>query len=271
MVEPWRSIVHWPELYTNRVHYESRTELETYVPVTCGNCRVKRPTRVVRGLSADLLSADSLSSRKGKVFTGLCRVCTNLLREYSHKTDTTEDEKIPSGSIIHWTERERSRGVPVTCGRCGKKRFMLSPNPKVVTGLCDPCSRRKHVSDERLPSGSVVHWSERDPDNPSRTMITCGGCGLKRYAFPNETGLCFPCSRPRRSDDCKLPSGSIIHFSERALGERKRAMVTCGQCGAKHEMWVGDRFRRTIIGFCPTCTQRAGTKNLCESGVESEQ
>lgn len=150
VVMPWNSIIHWPELFTRRMCYESRAELETYVPITCGNCIIKRTVRVVRGLSTDLLSADSLSSKKGKVFTGLCRVCTNLRREYAHKNDATEDEKLPSGSIIHWTERERSRGVPVTCGGCGKKRFMACPRPEVMTGLCDRCGRRKHISDEHL-------------------------------------------------------------------------------------------------------------------------
>lgn len=266
VVEPWRSIVHWPELFINRVHYDSRTELETYVPVTCGRCGVKRPTRVVRGLSAYLLSADSLSSRKGKVFTGLCRVCINLSRDYAHKNDKAADEKLPSGSIIHWTERERSRGVPVTCGGCGKKRFMLSPTREARTGLCIPCGRRRHTSDKQLASGSIVHWAERDPDNSRRTMITCGGCGLKRFACPTKTGLCWSCHRSAsrvKVEDEKLPSNSIIHWGERNPSNRKRAMITCGGCGVKREGGIPKEKDRhgLLVGLCEECERKARTKN----------
>ena len=56
--------------------------------------------------------------------------------------------------------------------------------------------------DESLPSGSVIHWSQRDAEDVRRVSITCGGCGARRMATtpyfrrsPNWTGLCRSCSK----------------------------------------------------------------------------
>lgn len=54
------------------------------------------------------------------------------------------DETLPSGSVIHWWERDpKTRGVAITCGRCGNKKLASISSIKTPpwTGLCKDCSR----------------------------------------------------------------------------------------------------------------------------------
>jgi hypothetical protein len=49
--------------------------------------------------------------------------------------------------------------------------------------------------DETLPSGSIIHWGERDPQSPNRAPVTCRVCGNKRMTTIQKrkgwTGICF--------------------------------------------------------------------------------
>ena len=58
-------------------------------------------------------------------------------------------------------------------------------------------------ADELRPSGSIIHWSERDPKT-RRVTVTCGKCGQKGTTEINAirkqqwTGLCRDCAKKRR-------------------------------------------------------------------------
>ena len=52
--------------------------------------------------------------------------------------------------------------------------------------------------DQTLPTGSIVHWRSRDPENSNRVAVTCGRCGNVRYATPQRgkrwKGFCLKCA-----------------------------------------------------------------------------
>lgn len=57
------------------------------------------------------------------------------------------DEALPSGTIIHWGERDpQTRRVPVTCGKCQQKRSAaIRPHQekRQWTGLCPSCAQKR--------------------------------------------------------------------------------------------------------------------------------
>jgi hypothetical protein len=72
------------------------------------------------------------------------------------------------------------------------------------------------AGDEVLPDGSVIHWDDRDPDNPHRARVMCGGCGQSRYVYAytirqQGRGLCRRCSGlkgvPRRENSVHWKGG----------------------------------------------------------------
>jgi transcription elongation factor Elf1 len=130
-------------------------------------------------------------------------------------------------------------------------------------------SKKKFVGDEKLSTGSIIHWAERDLADRTRAMVTCGRCGQRRMTRINGhkgtkyqwTGLCQSClwHGYRRSDDEKLPSGSIIHWGEtRDPNNRRRLMITCGGCGIKRLTSFARRKDANLsyTGLCRSCTKR---------------
>jgi hypothetical protein len=102
-----------------------------------------------------------------------------------------EDTRLPSGSIVHWGERdpENVNQVMVTCGRCQQKRMTTAARGKYLknwTGFCLKCKDNPYnrkTYDEILPSGSIIHWGERDAGSFTRLMVTCGLCKRKRMTI----------------------------------------------------------------------------------------
>lgn len=95
-----------------------------------------------------------------------CRQCANLDKTGKEKPGKRKDRlqrpnapvTLPSGSIIHWDEYHRTavgvRKVPVTCGRCRRKRSILDGNARkpYLTGYCYTCNQA-HLR-ENMPSGA---------------------------------------------------------------------------------------------------------------------
>ncbi|MDQ3687530.1 MAG: hypothetical protein M3430_18295 [Acidobacteriota bacterium] len=157
------SIIHWAERDKERV------------PITCGVCAVKRPVRIRRG-------------ERRLRFTGLCFDC-------SHPKHT-EEETHHSGTIIHWAARDstdpnnKNHRITITCHGCKRKSFNWAQSIRHPdwSGLCHNCIRhrvrpKKYFHDAVLPSGSIIHWGERDSSNSNRVAVTCGVCGRKRLIF----------------------------------------------------------------------------------------
>jgi transcription elongation factor Elf1 len=171
------SVIHWGERDPNN---------RKLAPVTCGGCGVKRVVRLP-------LYEDR------REYTGFCVSCGH--------TQHFEDQPLPNGSIIHWTERHPDKPhkiLMVTCGGCGLKRWTYHLSSDGETrGFCSPCAKRANIKneymregkDEPLSSGSIVHWGERDPNDSERVMVTCGICGKKRMTKIQYkrlwTGFCF--------------------------------------------------------------------------------
>lgn len=197
------------------------------MPVTCGRCSRKR----------------TLQTKDRVNWTGYCRGCC------TRKLIRVNDERLSTGSFIQWSERDPNnvRRAAVTCGKCGKKRFTKIPNGELrlrFTGFCEHCGHIKHPRNEKHSSGTIIHCPEWDSADKRKMAITCYNCGQKsriwysRINDPRWSGLCHNCTRqhenPRkRMHDEVLPSGSIIHWSERDLNNSRRVMVTCGACGHK--------------------------------------
>src|SRR5947209_4728817 len=209
------STIHWSERNGRRV------------PVTCGKCGEKRVINLPRG-------------KKRLSLTGFCSKCRN---------GRAGDEKHSSGTIIHWGERdpENKQKVRITCHHCkSRERFVWTTSARDPNwrGQCDDCNHqrgrpKKFFKEEKLPNGSIFHWTERDPDNFRRVPVTCGKCAEKRVVLIGTrwrgTGLCHKCASPKtfHNDQQVRNTGSIIHWREVDPADPKRVMVTCGICGIK--------------------------------------
>jgi hypothetical protein len=173
----------------------------------------------------------------------------------------THDEYLPSGSVIHWGQRDptnRNR-VVVTCCKCKQARMTTIQRKPSWTGACRGCRKYgRKAQDERLPSGSIIHWGQRDPNNYMRVMVTCGACHRKQMKLvqfrPRWTGKCKHCVF-RRQDEQQLLSGSIIHWGERDPNDARLVMVTCGRCKQKRLTTPGrGKMLQKWSGFCLKCT-----------------
>jgi hypothetical protein len=177
------------------------------------------------------------------------------------------DETLPSGSIVHWDDRdpEDRHKYGVTCGLCGERRFTRPYiNRRGWSGFCTKCSvvNRRKRGEEPHDSGTVIHWSERDPNDPTRTAITCHRCGKKCFdlikiiSTSNWSGRCFECRQTvERTQDELLPSGSIIHWGKRDPENPNRYGVTCGVCkGTRSTQIKRGTDLSKWAAFCVKCT-----------------
>jgi hypothetical protein len=183
----------------------------------------------------------------------------------------TEDVRLPSGSIIHWSERDGKR-VPVTCGRCQRKHLTSIPKGQAKQGwpgICKGCGRKKKWDDEILATGSVIHWAEFDPSNRrhKRHWVTCGKCREKRLIYlprteillGQYTGYCVECATPQRlipikriSDEPHI-SGAIIHWSKRPQGNLKKVAFTCAGCSELSFAQCTTVRSPNWTGLCESC------------------
>lgn len=170
-----------------------------------------------------------------------------------------------------------NKRVEFTCGSCGRETSAYVANTRrpTWTGLCIPCVRkrfsRKIRGDGAHSSGTIIHWSEREAGKLAKVAITCHKCQQKSFQWfswikdPRWQGLCHDCvsvlgnNNPRKIvQDEILPSGSVIHWSER---DKTHVPVTCA-LGAHR--WLASqavvrtlrtKYRRqdqTWPGYCPT-------------------
>ena len=151
------------------IHYSRREGKR--VPVTCGRCRTLR-----------VVNCDN-----AKLKTGFCTNC---------KTRRIEDVMHRSGTIVHWGIREQNETyykgrVLITCHACRQQSFFnrATVDKDGWSSLCTTCSKQryplnKYTRDERLPTGSVIHWGDRDPEHSLRVRVTCGKCAESRYVRP---------------------------------------------------------------------------------------
>jgi hypothetical protein len=226
---PNGSIRHWSEFYVARTHHKNRDFSQGFVPVTCGGCGLKRPVRI--------------ECVRRKNYDGRCPKCR--LKKY------TSDVILPIGSIIHITELEGNR-VPVTCVKCledGRPNAKRMRSRNVLslrgyTGYCHDCGNGTRRGNEEHPSGTVIHWSEREtgvPINKAKVAFTCHGCNQKSFTDTKTvlrtdwSGLCLECrllhgAHNRKSYERELPSGSKV-LNMRAPADVNKLGVKCGLCG----------------------------------------
>lgn len=312
---PSGSVIHWGERDPNNV---------SRAAVTCGRCRQKRVVTIQRGMNKtrwtglcascvglqnqnEELSSGSIihwgerdpnNLARVMVTCSLCKqrrfakpkrrklhswlgICPQCIGKHLQKS---QDEVLPSGSVIHWSERNSDdpRGAPVTCGICGEKRLTTVQRTPRWTGICRSCAGRRR-DNETLKSGSIIHWAERDLENKSRVLITCGKCEEKRFcahgtiSTRNFTGLCSTCvpystrrGKVKPRSDEKLLSGSIIHWAERDPNNRARVMVTCGLCAHKRlTIPRHGKSKNKWTGFCGDHQRLLGLTDLAQRFKQS--
>jgi hypothetical protein len=90
----------------------------------------------------------------------------------------------------------------VFCNVCNDGRHQKPPYAKGATGRCRKHQKLKIV-DEPHHTGSIIHWSRRDPKNSQRIAFTCHGCKLEKFThetsirYPGWSGLCVECRDQR--------------------------------------------------------------------------
>jgi transcription elongation factor Elf1 len=269
-LKPWRTIIHWPEIKHTYLTNVNKPYYQWRVPVTCGVCGKRRECRLYRVTEVEVLSEENLADPKRYKYTGICR-------DKGHARKYFEDQVLPSSSIIYWSRRAEGE-VPIRCGKCRKERFVKEAGGHLsgkslseeYKGYCQACAKNERIGDQVHPSGATIHWSEREDSTKRRKQkvaITCHSCNQRCFKWVNShltsadwMGLCSDCLSRRPSPkkfthDERLPSGSVIHWSERALNNRNRIMVTCGlpNCGEKHlthiQQTEGNR-SKNFTGFC---------------------
>jgi hypothetical protein len=184
----------------------------------------------------------------------------SLASVQARKMAAKVDEVLSSKSVIHWSE-SAARSISVTCGNCKRKRTLVKFEGG--PGLCPRCARGTPGSDETHASGSIIHWTERNPDDQSQVLITCYRCGEDKFVSHTTTwrddwsGYCEQCRREtaggrKRLGDEPLITGSIIHWSERDPQNHQRVSVICGLCGERRftEPPHGKMVLAKWSGFC---------------------
>ena len=93
----------------------------------------------------------------------------------------TQDQNLPDGSLVLWSQRFESKGrcyVPVRCGNRGQERTVAASGVhNNFTGLCRQCSliaKRTLVEtgEQVLPNGSVIYWDDERYDERYPTWNT---------------------------------------------------------------------------------------------------
>lgn len=119
-----------------------------------------------------------------------------------------------SGSVAHWDERDKENPhwyLLVTCFNCGHDKFvhkqtLLNPS---WHGLCPDCLKQhgsltRRIGDEVTPSGAIIHWDERDPNDSGRALVTCSKCRINKemmvVSSGNKKTSKFYCKTCRRDE-----------------------------------------------------------------------
>lgn len=262
------SVIHWSEHAGGQV------------PVTCGDCGVKRPVNV--------------GTVNRKNFTGLCRASfkAQLSTFLPKKPTTTDYSRQPRGGNAKKTGIEHHRSnaridwddktdhhVAIYCANGDE---CVTPGEKVQvnqanityegwTGRCPACIERdglplKLKGRHEFKSGAVADFDDRD-ETRKRAKITCPGGIHPRYILleaisniirSDGSGLCSSCGLSTRKrpleDETLRPSNSIIHWSE---SNKDSVPVTCGYCHLNRNASVKSIFDRQRDG--------RGYSGLCQT------
>jgi hypothetical protein len=265
-IEPWKSIIHWTELWLERESGKNRGYTKWIVPVTCGrrtspDCRGKRDVIVLRGMSGpDMLTPNCLTGR-GNIFSGVCVPCLKM-KEYP---------KLTPGSYVCIGD-DNEDGTLFKCGGCGKLLRRRLKEPKAFTGLCLSCGQRAAKGSKTIPKG----------ENQGKIPFDCANCGEEAFAWPHQhkslkwRRLCPKCQKPSgapppwgwnavNKDDVLPLTKAPVYLSRRQFPRPKgggSVEVQCvfpvsenenGICG----MVTGFNFKvlrrewKTATGYCP--------------------
>jgi hypothetical protein len=174
-----------------------------------------------------------------------------------------------------YTEKKRSRPL-VVCPKCHSKRRVLPSyigalKNGEVSGRCSKCGgeliseAKKGVlrmnQDETLETGSIIHWSERDPEKPKQAMVTCGICKEKRLTtIPGDwrtwSGYCLPCATGEGQDHGHWKGGRcvdndgyiLVHISMLSEEEREltKSMITQKTYVREHRLVMAVKLGRPL-------------------------
>lgn len=192
-----------------------------------------------------------------------------------------KDERMPSGSIIHWSESD-GKLVSVTCGKCLVKREIQVPsvlrqqetNPQ-WPGFCQKCAIRNASVEGKYDKNSrcdvvqlidgYVDFSKRNENG--KPLIHCNICGEDRFSSPYgsageyHTGRCRQCQKLIVGDLPHL-SGAIVHRTKRDPNDRERVAFTCSNpeccpdCGQTHYVYLAHTLQETWTGRCVECFEK---------------
>jgi hypothetical protein len=150
-LEPWDSIIHWPEIDYSRV----TGRWGWVVPVTCGWCGTKRAVRIVDlEPKSGVLNPDCLRQSqyiyKHLDYTGLSRKC---LSKINHR-----NVPLPDGSELFLSQRTKE-GLPIRCGACKGTQILKFSIDTNIHESDWPCPQCGHIIGyEKHKSGAGVYW-----------------------------------------------------------------------------------------------------------------
>jgi hypothetical protein len=216
-------------------------------------------------------------------WSGRCQECRRRRNLYDERTGS---QNLTSGSQVDWDARDAANSDKrfVICGVCAKGRFTSIPHnlkaQDAWTGYhlkCSGLSRRKR-GDETHSSGTIIHWDERDPNDPHwRIAITCHYCKQKSFApkasinNPTWRGFCSPCierygiplERRTLKGRYTNPHGAIIDYD--APHDTGRAVVYCPNfsiCGNAEQKRVDAHNQDKQPFYCAPCGTAAASARL---------
>lgn len=259
-LKPSGSMVQWTKAYQKesieQISGEMLRRLRWVVPVTCGGCGKTHDVHVLRGLSREgLLTIGDLRRFVSGECAGYCRDC--WLKHFRRNL------KLPDGSEVFFTEWGVG-GLPVFCGKCNAKRVVecdRAASFKEFTLHCPGCNHLIGMVEH--PSGAKILWLDRQAvrkGQQSKVAFLCAACGLKHYAFPENTTR----SWRGRDDACKRAAGdtkavvwdmslvetrSCVLYSQRDGAD---VPVVCGLPGCSEKnVFSFDYTRQDIFtGYC---------------------
>lgn len=269
-----RSVIHWPEIYREKIPYKNRSYTKVRVPVTCGGCRKKRPVQVYGVSRPGPLTLNSLSARPD-IYTGLCPDCSVRGQP---KVDHLEVEEF-EGGYVFWRD-VNDDGVRVQCKGCGESRRRSTLYDPNFTGYCHSCGARRSfcIPDHDHPyCGARIFSSRpvRDAKGTYRWPYRCVHCGNEALALPHAInypkwrGLCSNSQSvavdPRTlTEDKKLPlTGAPVYLSRRHGKKGELVPVQCVYpvpqneskiCGIEHDAHFKS-LRRSWDDFTGYCAK----------------
>ncbi len=264
-----KSVLHWRELYTERMPYEVKAKTKTFVPVSCGGCGRKRDIEVKWRINRNTLSADCLAFR-GQRYTGLCQKCS--------KQKPLEKISLRNGAAIFLNELKDIDDVAHLRVRCDKgeehiikRRGRRRLHPSRYTEIIEEFSQDCKICAKKLKAKTIREGA--DKGKVAFDCVKCGAPSAASYStahHPNWSKMCGSCrarlnatKNPHRkarkflnNDNFPL-TGAPVLFEER---EGDNVPILCpfvlatGEvCNKKHSLnfKVVRREWDKATGYCP--------------------